>query len=66
MDNNENRYTMGLKPNSKFLVLSGKLLQRNPTEVKYNHPLDVYTVTELVEFIEGLLPSYLTDVVSEE
>jgi hypothetical protein len=31
MDNNENRLTLGLKPNSKFLSLSGKLLQRNPS-----------------------------------
>ena len=45
MDNNENRYIVGLKPNSNFLRLSGKLLQRSPSEVRYNHPLDVYTAT---------------------
>lgn len=42
--------------------MGSKKLQQAPGHKTFRHPSDVYTVDEIVEFIEGLLPVFITPV----
>lgn len=37
-------------------------MQRNPTIVTYNHPKDVYTPDEILDFIDTIVPSFVDTV----
>lgn len=64
-DHNENRMLVGLKPTDEFFTLGRKRLQRAPTEVTFNHASDVYTVSDITDFVEKLVPNYATTVATQ-
>jgi hypothetical protein len=55
-----------MKPNDQFFTMGNKLLQRSPTEVSYNHPSDIYQVNELTDFLENLVPSFVSTVATQD
>ena len=65
-DNNENRAIHGVAPSDKLLTMGNKKLQRSPTYKTLRHPSDVYHVEEFIDFIEGLVPTFIVPVATGE
>ncbi len=64
--NNENRAIHGLAPSDQLLTMGDKKLQRAPAYKTFRHPSDVYSVDEIMDFIDGLMPAFVTRVSTKE
>lgn len=55
-----------MMPSDKLLTMGDKKLQRSPATKTFRHPSDVYTVEEITDFVEGLVPYFITHVATQQ
>lgn len=58
----DNRMIFGYYPAENFVNYGGKRMQNPPRNRQFNHPLDIFTVQELENFLEEMVPNFYQEI----
>ena len=62
----DNRMIFGYFPVNEFIKFGGKKMQNPPKSRHLTHPSDVYTVRELEDFLNEMMPNFYEELTSVE
>lgn len=62
----DNHAIMGYYPSGEFINYANKKMQNPPKNRLFRHPSDVYTVEEMENFLNEMLPNFFEDINSSE